>query len=92
MNNEVNIILQVINGNTGAYKLLVDAYKDLVFSLVIKIVRNREVAEEVAQDVFLKAYHSLGNFKNEQHLSSSAHLPHAHNRILRPDIKDYRQN
>lgn len=70
MNNEVNIILQVINGNTGAYKLLIDAYKDLVFTLVIKIVRNREVAEEVAQDVFLKAYHSLGNFKNESKFST----------------------
>lgn len=70
MNNEVDIIHQVLNGNAGAYRFLVDAYKDLVFTLVIKIVRNREIAEEVAQDSFLKAYHSLGSFKNESKFST----------------------
>lgn len=70
MNNEVNIIHQVLNGNTGSYRFLVDAYKDLVYSLVIKIVRNRELAEEVTQDSFLKAYHSLGSFKNESKFST----------------------
>lgn len=70
MINEGNIINQVIAGNTGAYRLLVDAYKDLVFSLVIKILRNREEAEEVTQDTFLKAYHALPNFKNESRFST----------------------
>lgn len=70
MINEVNIISQVVNGNTGAYRLLVDQYKDLVFSLVLKILRNREEAEEVTQDTFLKAYHALPTFKNESRFST----------------------
>lgn len=70
MINEGNIINQVIGGNTAAYRLLVDAYKDLVFSLVIKILRNREEAEEVTQDTFLKAYHALPSFKNESRFST----------------------
>lgn len=67
---EANVIHQVLIGNTGAYKSLVDAYKDLVFVLVLKIVRNREEAEEVSQDTFLKAYHSLASFKNESKFST----------------------
>lgn len=70
MVNEVNIINQVLGGNAGAYRLLVNTYKDLVFSMVIRIVRNREEAEEVTQDTFLKAYHALPNFKNESKFST----------------------
>lgn len=64
------IITRVLNGDAGAFKVLVDTYKDLVFSLVFKIVKKREEAEEVAQDTFLKAYHALGNFKNESKFST----------------------
>lgn len=70
MINEVNIINQVISGNAGAYRLLVNTYKDLVYTLVIRIVRSREEAEEVTQDTFLKAYHALANFKNESKFST----------------------
>jgi RNA polymerase sigma factor (sigma-70 family) len=70
MINEVNIINQVISGNAGAYRLLVNTYKDLVFTMVIRIVRSREEAEEVTQDTFLKAYHALANFKNESKFST----------------------
>lgn len=67
---EANVIQQILNGNTSAFKSLVDTYKDLVFNIVIKILRNREEAEEVTQDSFLKAYHALGNFKNESKFST----------------------
>lgn len=67
---EANVIHQILNGNTSAYKSLVDAYKDLVYTIVIKIVKNREEAEEVTQDSFLKAYHALNNFKNESKFST----------------------
>lgn len=67
---EANVIQQILNGNTSAFKTLVETYKDLVFNIVIKIVRNKEEAEEVSQDSFLKAYHSLGSFKNESKFST----------------------
>lgn len=68
--NELNIIHQVLNGNTAAFRVLVDNYKHLVFSMVVKIVKNHEVAEEVTQDSFLKAYHGLSTFKNESKFST----------------------
>ncbi len=64
------IIEQVLNGNRNAYALLVDQYKDRVFSLIIGIVRNREAAEELAQDVFVKAYNSLKKFRREAGFST----------------------
>ena len=64
------IIEQVLNGNRNAYALLVDQYKDRVFSLIIGIVRNREAAEELAQDVFVKAYSSLKKFRREAGFST----------------------
>jgi len=67
---EARILHQILNGNAAAYRIVVESYKDLVFSLVLKIIRNREEAEEVSQDVFLKAYHALGSFKFESKFST----------------------
>jgi len=64
------IIERVLNGNRNAYTLLVDKYKDRVFSLVVGIVRNRELAEELAQDIFVKAYTSLKKFRKDAAFST----------------------
>jgi len=65
-----DIIRQVLNGERSAYALLVDKYKDRVFSLALSIVRNRELAEEIAQDVFVKAYRSLDKFRKKAGFST----------------------
>jgi RNA polymerase sigma-70 factor (ECF subfamily) len=64
------IIDRVLKGERNAYALLVDKYKDRVFSLVIGIVRNKEIAEEVAQDIFVNAYTSLKKFRRESGFST----------------------
>jgi len=64
------IIGQVLNGNRNAYALLVDEYKDRVYSLALGIVRNRELAEEIAQDAFVKAFGSLKKFRKEAGFST----------------------
>lgn len=56
-------ISEVLKGNSDSFAPLVDKYKHLAFSLAMKITRNREEAEEAAQDAFVKAYKSLENFK-----------------------------
>ncbi len=67
---EKQLIEQVLQGDTRAFALLTDAHKDHVFTLVLRIVRRREWAEEIAQDVFLKAYLELHKFKQEARLST----------------------
>ena len=62
-NNDLLVIQKVLAGDIHAYATLVDQYKDMAVSLAYNILLNREDAEEVAQDAFIKAYRSLYAFK-----------------------------
>jgi RNA polymerase sigma factor (sigma-70 family) len=63
-------IERVINGDVSAYSSLVEKHKNLVFSIAVKILNNREDAEEIAQDTFLKAYASLRSFEKKSKFST----------------------
>jgi len=56
-------IEKVLAGNVNAFSCLVEAHKDKAFNLAFRICGNREEAEEIAQDAFLKAYKSLSDFR-----------------------------
>ena len=64
------LIDKVIKGENNAYAELVDRYKQMVYTLAYKIVKNREDAEEVAQDTFVKAYNALNDFKGDSKFST----------------------
>ncbi|ULC58943.1 RNA polymerase sigma factor [Flaviramulus sp. BrNp1-15] len=68
--NDQYFINQVIEGDTNAFSVLVNRYKDLVFTLTLRILKNREEAEEVAQDTFIKVYKSLSKFKGDSKFST----------------------
>jgi RNA polymerase sigma-70 factor (ECF subfamily) len=61
---------RVLSGDVAAYASLVNKHKNLVFSIVVKIVNSREDAEEISQDVFLKAYQSLNTFERKSKFST----------------------
>jgi RNA polymerase sigma factor (sigma-70 family) len=61
---------KVLNGDTGSFTILVNRHKNMVFTIVNRILKSREDAEEIAQDVFLKAYQSLQKFKREAKFST----------------------
>ncbi|MEO8820981.1 MAG: sigma-70 family RNA polymerase sigma factor [Ginsengibacter sp.] len=63
-------INSVIDGDTNAFATLVDRYKNMVFSLSLKMLQNREEAEEAAQDTFIKVYKSLNRFKGDSKFST----------------------
>ncbi len=69
-NDEHIIINQIIAGDTKAFAILVERYKDLVYTLAIRMLNNREEAEEVAQDTFIKIYKSLQSFKGNSKVST----------------------
>ena len=68
--NDEKIINQIIAGDPNAFSVLVDRYKDLVFTLSLKMLKNREEAEEVAQDTFIKVFKSLSKFKGDSKFST----------------------
>jgi RNA polymerase sigma factor (sigma-70 family) len=61
---------RVLNGDVSAYAMLVSKHKNLVFSIALKILNNREDAEEVAQDCFLKVFQALKTFERKSKFST----------------------
>lgn len=55
------------------FKMLVDQYQESVLNLCYRFVNHREDAEDVAQDVFVEIYRSIGNFRNDAKLSTWIH-------------------
>jgi RNA polymerase sigma-70 factor (ECF subfamily) len=65
-----DIISKVLKGNQQAYAELVQRYQSFVFTIVLRYVKSREDAEEVAQDIFIKAYRSLADFRGSSKFST----------------------
>jgi RNA polymerase sigma factor (sigma-70 family) len=60
----------VLQGQQSAFATLVNKYQSYVFTIALKYVPNREAAEELTQDVFVKMYKSLADFKGNSKLST----------------------
>jgi RNA polymerase sigma factor (sigma-70 family) len=67
---DLDLITAVLNGDTAQYAVLVKHHQRFVFTLAMRFAKNREDAEEVAQDVFVKAYRALGTFKQTSKFST----------------------
>ncbi|MFC0605257.1 RNA polymerase sigma factor [Winogradskyella pulchriflava] len=69
--NDENILIQSIkDGDAKAYAQLVNRYKAMVYTLALRMLKNREEAEEVAQDTFIKVFRSLHKFKGDSKFST----------------------
>ncbi len=64
------IINRTLKGDQPAFAQLVERYKNYVFTLILRFIDNREDAEEIAQDVFVKAYRSLADFRGDSKFST----------------------
>ena len=65
-----HIIKEVLNGKSREFEHILNKYSQQVFNLVVNIVSSKEDAEELTQDVFLKAFQSLSLFKEESSFST----------------------
>ncbi|GAA4277773.1 RNA polymerase sigma factor [Aquimarina mytili] len=63
-------INQVLEGHVNAFSVLVERYQNLVYTVVYRMLKNKEQAEEVAQDSFVKAYESLRKYRGEAKFST----------------------
>lgn len=64
------IITRVLGGDKRFFGELVKRYQDFVFTIAMRYTNNREDAEEIAQDVFVKAYRSLADFRHSSRFST----------------------
>ena len=67
---EREIIKEILKGKTQLYAHFVERYSEAVFSLVAHMVNCREDAEEITQDIFLKAFEKLSSFNVDSSFST----------------------
>lgn len=64
------LIQSLIDRNEEAFRLLVTKYQALVFNACFNLIRQREDAEDIAQEVFIETYESIHLFRHESKLST----------------------
>jgi len=69
INDEI-LIQRTLRGDQFAFAQIVEKYKQTAFSIAYQITGNREDAEEIAMDAFVKAYQALKGFKFESKFST----------------------
>ena len=58
-----NLLVQkTLKGDNEAFRLLVERYKNVLFNLAYRLTQNRESAEDLAQEAFVRAYEHLNKF------------------------------
>ncbi len=68
-----DLVKSILVGDRKAMKYLILKYQDLVLNTCFKVLRNREDAEDIAQEVFLEAYKSVSLLRNEENISFWLH-------------------
>ena len=96
--NDSELVKQVQSGSKKAFDLLVLKYQHRIIKLVMRYVRDRTDAEDVAQEAFLKAYRALPNFRGDSAFytwmyriainTAKNHLVAAGRRPLEVDLED----
>lgn len=57
-----DVVRHALEGRDSAFRELLSRYERPVFSLVVRMVRNPSVAEDLAQEAFIKAFHALDRY------------------------------
>jgi RNA polymerase sigma factor (sigma-70 family) len=70
MTDEKSLVDQIMAGYRGAFKELIERYQRLVTHFVFRIIPAGPDREDICQEVFLKVYQNLGNFRFDSALST----------------------
>ena len=62
---DLQLIEDCLNGNQEAFAELIARYKNLVYSIILRMTKDSEEANDLAQDVFLKMYKNLSSYSPE---------------------------
>jgi RNA polymerase sigma-70 factor (ECF subfamily) len=80
---DYDLIKQYLGGQSSSLEILINRHKNKVFSYIFMVVKNRELAEDIFQDTFIKVIRSLqsGTYKEEGRFVSWV-MRIAHNLII----------
>ncbi len=64
------IIAEALAGDQKAYAFLVEKHRKAIFHIINRIVRNDEIARDLVQETFMKAFSSLASYRSEYRFST----------------------
>ncbi|MGB9735633.1 MAG: RNA polymerase sigma factor [bacterium] len=67
---EHDILNQCRKGNKHAYRLIIEKYKDTIYSTVLRFTHDHTTAEEITQETFVKAWQNLNRFEGRSKFST----------------------
>ncbi|HIR72399.1 MAG TPA: RNA polymerase sigma factor [Candidatus Coprenecus pullicola] len=67
---ESALIFKILNGDKDLFRQIVDAHGGMILAVLYRMTGNREDAEDMAQETFVKAYFSLGKYRGESSIST----------------------
>ena len=68
--NDKELVASILNGNTAAFGIIVKNTENLVAQIVFKMIPLAEDRKDIAQDIYLKAFHHLASFQFNAKLST----------------------
>ncbi len=69
----LSLVKKVKKGDTSAFEQLVIIYQKFVYGTVLANVKNKEDAEDISQEVFLKAWKNIGSFRADSSFATWLH-------------------
>lgn len=67
---EADLVAACLSGRSGAFDVIVERHRRAVYQLCYRFVGNHEDASDLSQDVFLRAYRGLRNFRGQSSLGT----------------------
>ncbi|MEA2029994.1 MAG: sigma-70 family RNA polymerase sigma factor [candidate division Zixibacteria bacterium] len=67
---DASSIEQALKGDQNAYRDLTNRHRVAIFHIILKIVRDRETADDLVQEAFMKAFSSLASYRPEYRFST----------------------
>ncbi len=68
--NDTELISHILKGDERAFTLLIKKHQNLVFHIVMRMIRKQEDVEDICQEVFIKIFKNIKHFKGEAKLTT----------------------
>ena len=82
MNDDLPTIQRVLNGDVDAFRLLVERYQEVLFSMIGNLVSDANDRDDIVQETFLAAYLHLGSYDASKAKFSTWLLTIARNKCI----------
>ena len=63
-------VAALLSGDRSEFALLVDTYSGTIYRLALRMLKNKQDAEDILQETFIKAYNALPGFKGKSSVST----------------------